>query len=372
MRRFLIAVVLIMVVLSGCGGSKQTIGRSQTPTKGQISKEELRNELDKFEYSFISRMRQTIDSINAASGTRRSKRSSTRMQTKIVESLHAMTASDDAVTAFFDTWGLVVRLRLYFEKGAGQSAYGDQQSQVIAFINTAEENIDRIGQLFLKPKQFEELKKSIYRFAQQYPIERDYASLVVYATQQEESEAGVLMQTLRIPMAPIRALEGVDNTANAISKVSDSIGRFTDIAEQMPESTRWQMSILVDDFEESEMTQSFLESLNDFSQSSTQLVEVLDTMPEQMPKDPNAPPGFGMRDFDTLLLNAGQTADKVGNAVAQIQQTVDAAEMQKQLRLLIDHIIWRLFELVLAVLVLVWGSRFIIKKLQTAKAKKNQ
>ncbi len=450
MRRFLIAVVLIMVVLSGCGGSKQTIGRSQTPTKGQISKEELRNELDKFEYSFISRMRQTIDSINAASGTRRSKRSSTRMQTKIVESLHAMTASDDAVTAFFDTWGLVVRLRLYFEKGAGQSAHGDQQSQVIAFINTAEENIDRIGQLFLKPKQFEELKKSIYRFAQQYPIERDYASLVVYATQQEESEAGVLMQTLRIPMAPIRALEGVDNTANAISKVSDSIGRFTDIAEQMPESTRWQMSILVDDFEESEMTQSFLESLNDFSQSSTQLVEVLDTMPEQMrtelltvleesdqsqqqlqttmqnaieasdyvekmlaqlnttsqtltitaqqasdagvawknasdsiqeligmfksdkPKDPNAPPGFGMRDFDTLLLNAGQTADKVGNAVAQIQQTVDAAEMQKQLRLLIDHIIWRLFELVLAVLVLVWGSRFIIKKLQTAKAKKNQ
>ena len=198
------------------------------------------------------------------------------------------------------------------------------------------------------------------------------------------------------------------------------------------------------------MTQSFLKSLNDFSQSSTRLVEVLDTMPQQMrvelltvleesdqsqqqlqvtmqnaveasghvekmlsqlnttsqtltitaqqasdagvawenasdsiqeligmfksdkPKDPNAPPGFGMRDFDTMLLNAGQTADKVGNAVARIQQTVDAAEMQKQLRLLIDHIIWRLFELVLAVLVLVWGSRFVIKKLQTAEAKKNE
>ncbi|MHC5164800.1 MAG: hypothetical protein ACYSOI_05530, partial [Planctomycetota bacterium] len=176
----------------------------------------------------------------------------------------------------------------------------------------------------------------------------------------------------------------------------DSVERFTDVAEQMPESTRWQMSILMDDFEESEMTQSFLESLNDFSQSSTQLVEVIESMPEQMraelltvleesdesqqqlqttlqmaaeaagriektlaqfdtasqtltitakeaneaaiaweaasesiqdlvqmfkgkPRDPNAPPGFGMRDFDNMLLNAGQTADKVGAAVAQIQ-----------------------------------------------------
>jgi hypothetical protein len=284
----------------------------------------------------------------------------------------------------------------------------------------------------------------------QHPIDGTYSNLIVFATQEKKEEVGVLMKTLSIPMAPIRALEGVDNTATAIHKVSNSVERFTDVAERMPESTRWQMSILIDDFEESEMTQSFLESLNDFSQSSTQLVKVLDTMPEQMrtelltvldesdqsqqqmqitlqnavevsayaekmlaqldttsqainitaqqandagvawenasdsiqeligmfksdkPKDPNAPPGFGMRDFDTMLLNAGQTADKVGTAVAQIQQTADAAEIQKQLRSLIDHVMWRLFELVLAVVILVSGGRFMIKKLQTAKAKKDQ
>ncbi|MHC4834854.1 MAG: hypothetical protein ACYTCN_02720 [Planctomycetota bacterium] len=198
------------------------------------------------------------------------------------------------------------------------------------------------------------------------------------------------------------------------------------------------------------MTQSFLESLNDFSQSSTQLVEVIESMPEQMraelltvleesdesqqqlqttlqmaaeaagriektlaqfdtasqtltitakeaneaaiaweaasesiqdlvqmfkgkPRDPNAPPGFGMRDFDNMLLNAGQTADKVGAAVAQIQQTIDTAakeEMQKQLRSLIDHVMWRLFELVVAVLIIIFGGRLIIKKLKIAKAEK--
>ncbi|MHC5155936.1 MAG: hypothetical protein ACYSO3_07435, partial [Planctomycetota bacterium] len=291
---------------------------------------------------------------------------------------------------------------------------------------------------------------NIYRFSVQHPVDGTYSNLVVFATQEKKEEVGVLMKTLSIPMAPIRALEGVDNTAQAIYKVRDSVERFTDVAEQMPESTRWQMSILMDDFEESEMTQSFLESLNDFSQSSTQLVEVIESMPEQMraelltvleesdesqqqlqttlqmaaeaagriektlaqfdtasqtltitakeaneaaiaweaasesiqdlvqmfkgkPRDPNAPPGFGMRDFDNMLLNAGQTADKVGAAVAQIQQTIDTAakeEMQKQLRSLIDHVMWRLFELVVAVLIIIFGGRLIIKKLKIAKAEK--
>ncbi len=450
MKKCLVTAILMLVILSGCGGSKRTIGRSQAPKKGQISKEELRDELDRFEHLFISRMRQTADGMNEASGTRRSKRTSTRMQTKIVGALHAMTASDDSVVAFFDTWALVIRLHIYFEEGTGLSVHGDQRPQAIAFIEMVETDIERIARLFLTDKQFEELKINVYHFSRQHPIEGVYANLIVYATQEKKEEVGVLMKTLSIPMAPIRALEGVDNTATAIHKVSDSVDRFSDVAEQMPESTRWQMSILVDDFEESEMTQSFLESLNDFSQSSTRLVEILDTMPQQMrtelltvleesdqsqqqlqttmqnaveasahvekmlaqlnttsqtltitaqqasdagvawknasdsiqeligmfksdkPKDPNAPPGFGMRDFDTMLLNAGQTADKVGNAVARIQQTVDAAEMQKQLRSLIDHVMWRLFELVLAVVILVSGGRFVIKKLQTAKAKKNQ
>jgi hypothetical protein len=74
-----------------------------------------------------------------------------------------------------------------------------------------------------------------------------------------------------------------------------------------------------------------------------------------------------------MLLNAGQTADKVGAAVAQIQQTIDTAakeEMQKQLRSLIDHVMWRLFELVVAVLIIIFGGRLIIKKLKIAKAEK--
>jgi DNA repair exonuclease SbcCD ATPase subunit len=213
--------------------------------------------------------------------------------------------------------------------------------------------------------------------------------------------------------------------------------------EQLPESGRWQMSILMDDFEESEMTQKFLKSLEAFSQSSARLVEVLNTMPQQMrtemstflnesdkaqtnlqttmktaaetaarveqmlvefqkttqavdgtaaqvnqaavaikgasdsvqklismfqndkPLDANTPPAFGMRDFDTMLLNAGQTADKIAVAVTQVRQAVESdpkMEIQKQLRSLIDHIAWRLFQLFLVLFVLFLSGRYLIRK----------
>ena len=451
MRRWLTAVVLIAVLLSGCSGTKRTIGQRQAPQKGQISKVELRDELDRFEHLLVSQMQQIASEIDAVDGTRRTKRTNARMQARAIEALHAMTGSDDSIIAFLDTWALLMRIELYYKGGAGSSVHGDQQHLAIEFIDKALENFERIGHLFLGDKEFEELKRGVYRFAVQHPIDGTYSNLIVFATQEKEEEVGVLMKTLSIPMAPIRAMEGVDNTATAIHKVRGSIERFTNVAERMPESTRWQMSILVDDFEESQMAQSFLKSVDDFSQSSTRLVEVLDTMPQQMrtelltvleesdqsqqqlqttlqtaaeaadrvekmfaelnttsqalnittqqandaavawktasdsiqelvgmfkgkPRDPNAPPGFGMRDFDNMLLNAGQTADKVGNAVAQLQQTIDTAskeDMQKQLRSLIDHVMLRIFELVLAVVILITCGRYVIKKLQTTKAKKN-
>ncbi|MHC4854797.1 MAG: hypothetical protein ACYS72_00145, partial [Planctomycetota bacterium] len=281
MKKYLIPVILIGYFLSGCGGGpKKTIGRGKAPKKGQISKVELRDELDRFEYLFISQMRQTADDIDAASGTRRTRRTNARMQARVIEALHAMMASDDAIIAFLDTWALLTRIELYYKGGPGASVHGDQQPQVIAFLDKVLEDYERIGRLFLADEQFEELKKNIYRFAVQHPVDGTYSNLVVFATHEKKEEVGVLMKTLSIPMAPIRAMEGVDNTATAIHNVRNSVERFTDVAEQLPESTRWQMAILMDDLEESEMTQSFLTSLNDFSQSSARLVEVLDSMPQ--------------------------------------------------------------------------------------------
>ena len=447
MRRLIIMVLLAVCLFSGCrSGSRTKIGRQKAPSSGLISKMELRDELDRFEYSFITSVKQTAGDINAASSTARTKRNSYQTRIRMLEAIYAMNASDDPVVVFMDTWGLIIRLRLYLEEGDGSALYGQQQPIALNFIHQAEEDIINIGQLFLKPEQFEQVQAGLETFAQAHPITGTYSNLVVYATQIEEKEVGLFLKTLSIPMAPIRAMEGVDNTATAIHRVRDSVDHFTNVAQQFPESARWQTSILMDDFEESEMTKSFLASLDQFSQSSAQLVGILEAMPAQLrdelltvleesdqtqqqlqktmqtaeqtavqleqtlgelqkatttvndtaaqatetavawekasnaiqdlvmlfktknPRSPDDPPPFGMHDFNTMLTNAGQTADKVTQTVAQLQTAIDSGTktgIPQEMRSLVDHIVWRLFQLVLAVFGLMLIFILIKRKVTT-------
>lgn len=447
MKKCLVVVALCAVLLPGCrGGSQKTVGREQVPKKGQLSKAKLRDELVRFEYFFVTSVKQIAEDIDAASQSQRQQRVSLHMQTRIFEALYAMTSADDPIVAFLDTWGLIIRLRTYLETGGGSNLYGANQQHAIELIRASEEEINRIGRLFLDDTKFSEAHRELEIFAHSNPITGTYSNLIVYPTQEQEKQAGAFMRTLSIPMAPIRAMEGVDNTATAIHNVRDSVDRFTNVTQQLPESTRWQMSILMDDFEEAEMTQSFLNSLDLFAQSSARLVELLDTMPAELrtelltvleesgqtqqqfqttlqaatqaavqlektlgelqtttlavnqtaaqttqaaaacqnasdsiqelvglfktrsPRSPDAPPPFGMRDFDTMLLNAGQTADKVTQTVAQFQQTVDdgvVAGIERELRSLVDHIAWRLFQLMLAAFAVLLAYRVMKKILNT-------
>ena len=426
MKKCLVVIILITYLLSGCGGGSDiTVRSSHAPKKGQISKAELRDELTRFENVFIASLKQASSEINAMDQTRRAQRTNLRMRVRIIEALHAMTGSDDPIVAFLDTWSYVIRLHMYLEEGDGSRLFGERQPIAVDFIKTAESEMIRIAELFLKQDQLEQVRQDLEIFARENPITGFYANLIAYPTLEEEEdkeEYGALMKTLSIPMAPIRAMEGVDNTATAIQNVRNSVERFTDVAEQMPELTRWQMTILMDDFEESEMTQSFLTSLDNFSQSSTRLVEVLDSMPQQLrtelltvleesnqqqlqttlkaaaqtttqaneaavswknasdsiqelvamfktstPRPPDAPPPFGMRDFDNMLLNAGHTADKIGQTIGQLQETIDSdskAGIQNELRSLVDHIAWRLFQLALAVFGLMLVFCVIKRKLK--------
>lgn len=442
MKRRLCVMILTACFIAGCEMTDSQKGSGFHP----ISAPQLRDELDRFEYYFIDSMTLATNEVNAISGTRQESRNELQRRTRIIDALYAMMSPDDSVQAFVDTWGLVVRLRHYIQGGAGSQIYGEHQPRALAFITEAEEEIQRIGKLFINPEQFNETRDGISSFARANPITGHFSNLIVYASKEEaETPGGILATTLRIPMAPIRALEGVDKTGDAIIKVRDSVDNFTGIAQQFPESARWQMSILMEDFEDLEMTQSFLSSLSQFSDSSERLVEVLNSMPADLrkelvtvleesdqtqqqlqgtlkaaaqasaqlektlaeiqttslsvndtaglateaavawenasesfqdlvsqfkpkePRSPDAPPRFGMRDFDTMLLNAGQTADKVTHAIVQLQEaTGQDGEIKNEFRSLIDHAAMRLFQLLLAAFVLMLILTVIRRKLKTS------
>jgi septation ring formation regulator EzrA len=90
------------------------------------------------------------------------------------------------------------------------------------------------------------------------------------------------VSVLKIPMTPFRAIEGVDRTASAIHQFSHTAEHFSDIVAEMPESTRWQLQLLLFDLEETNMTKSFLSSLAQVSESSARLEQSVQKFPEQL------------------------------------------------------------------------------------------
>ncbi|MHC5083226.1 MAG: hypothetical protein ACYTET_04725 [Planctomycetota bacterium] len=449
-RQCVLLILVGLFIFTGCGKKqRRTFRQQETLTFGKKTQEELRADLDRFENFFISRITETSDEINEASGSRRIERTTLQGRTRLVQAMRAMMEPEDPVVAFIETWGLVVRLRIYLEQGEGSKLYSDQQPIAVAFLLVCEAEMERIGHSFLDDKQFEDTKRNIYAFARQNPIKGVFSNTLVFATEEKKGEPSAFVSVISAPMAPFRAMEGVDKTADAIMRVRDTGERFTDTINQLPESTKWQMAMLIYDLEETQMTQRFLKSLEDFSASSNELVQTMNQMPTELrkemvtllqeteatqtqlqstlkvtgdtstqliqtleefqkttkafdetadktaktaeawkaasdsindlvmlfktktPRGPDDPPPFTMRDFDGMLVNAGQTADRITGAVAQIEQSLETdvkTEIGKQLRSLIDLIAWRILQLLVALFVLMLAYRFIVKRTAPVKA----
>ena len=111
-----------------------------------------------------------------------------------------------------------------------------------------------------------------------------------------------------MPITPFRALEGVDRTASAIYQFRDTAERFSDVVRELPESSRWQMELLLYELEEADMVKSFLDSFTKFSESSAKLATSVEQLPEQLRKE------------------LSQFVDEVDRKQANLQKTLGQAE----------------------------------------------
>jgi allophanate hydrolase subunit 1 len=311
-RRYIVPVVvlaLLALLVQGCGPKDvRTLGAGTAPTEGQISKEDLREQIDNFSEFFKSTLRQAAGDLNERLKTPRAEKTTLQMRARMVQALNAMTERDDPVVAFIETWALCVRLRMYLKEGEGGSLYGDAQNIAVGAVGTLEDEIERIGLVFLKEDVFDATRKNINEFAAGHPIKGTFSNTIVYATEMKKGVPNPFLNVVRIPMSPFRAMEGVDRTATAVHQFRDTAEHFSDIVSELPESSRWQLLLLLYDLQETEMTKSFLTSLERFSESSARLAETSEKLPERL------------REQMTLFV------EEIDKKQANLQTSLDKAE----------------------------------------------
>jgi hypothetical protein len=322
--------ILLLSLLDGCGPKDiHTIGSGVTPTSGEISKEDLREQLDTLREFFKTKLRQAANELNERLPTAKTEKMTLQMRARMLQGLNAALDHDDPIVAFIETWALCTRFRIYLEEGEGSSLYGEAQEFALNSAKRIEAEIERIGHAFLKDDVFETTRKNVTVFANNNPIRTAFSNVTVYATALQRDQANPFMSVLKLPMTPFRAMEGVDRTASAVHQLRDTAERFSDIVAELPESSRWQLQLLLFDLQETEMTKSFLDSLKQLSESSTRLEKSTEQLPEQLREELTQ----FVNDVDRkqaglqkTLLQAEKTTIAVNNALEKLDEAASSLD----------------------------------------------
>jgi len=319
-----VGAVALGFLLSGCGGEARAFSDGQRAAKmGRVSKQELAMVLDAFDESVSRLMQETTQRMYELAPDLKNRRTEVIKSVRLAQAYQSMLAHEDPLIAFVETWGLTVRLVDYFQSGHGRVLYGEHQKVVVKAAQQLETEIGQIGHKFLRPAEFEEAQKQVRQFARQQPINESYSNLVIHATAARPGEPSPFDNIVSIPMAPFTAMKGVDRTASAIYGVRSSMERISDITEDLPESVRWQLLLLLMDLEETEMVTSLLSSTSILSDSSVKLAAVTETLPKELRREASAL----IEEIDDRQKNIQVTLEKAeATAVALDKGFATAAE----------------------------------------------
>jgi hypothetical protein len=317
-----LAVCLVLSVSSvvGCGRGERRVFRGKETGKktSRISKEDLRQALDKFEEFAAAENKEQADELDRLVPTLRARRANLSRRTRLRQVLRTMLDHDDPITAFIEAWALCVRVRYYLVDGRGADLYGEYQSLAIEGWKRIEERIEQVGREFLDDDTFGETRNAVHQFARANPIGATWSSFVVYATEVEPGKPGAFDEIVSIPMSPFTALKGVDRTASSIYAVRGSMERFADILEELPEAIQWQVLLLLMQMGETEVVETFLTNMSKISDSTAQFADTAEKWPQTIREQAS----ILVEEIDTKQANLQVTLEKAEKTAVALDQTV--------------------------------------------------
>ena len=317
----LLAMCLSLTLLGGCQENQSNRSGLRPSQEKSISKEELSVALNDLAEYFIAKTKQASEELDQRIPSAKNRKLTLLWRLRSSQALFVLSAQEDALAALVDTWTFCVRMSDFFEHGKGSELFGAHQDLALEAMMDVEQEAERIARLFLDEDKYEKSKTFIHSFASRNPILGAYSSNLIYVSKSTRGETNALTDILSLPMAPFRALEGVDNGAVAIHRFTDTANRITDVFELMPESLRWQMLLFLFEIEETDMVQQVLGNMDTFAENSTRLADTADQLPQKLREQASElieEIDQKQANLQVTLTKAEQTAAAVDKAIVQV------------------------------------------------------
>jgi len=321
--------VIALLLVGGCSRLSLPPPAAGGHGERQMSREELAAALDDFQDYYATSIRQAAGDLDAATTDPAIRKNTLLWQVRMIAACQTILKQEDALKAFLDVWTLCIRMRQYFEDGDGRGLFGPHQDIAVRAARQIEADIERIGRMLLPEDRLAKAREDAQSFARANPIRGGFASTVARTPPAGEDAPNTFQAILGLPLAPFRVFEGVDRGAEAIRDFTRVADRFTDHFEALPETTRWQLLLLLLDLQNDPTVNTTVASFERLSHSSERLSRSAETLPGQLRREAEAlieQVDARQANIQTTLQQADRTATTVHRALEQVDRAAATLE----------------------------------------------
>ena len=319
-----IAVLLLPVVATLACNPLRLPFLGSRPYGSTMTEEELQNELAGYAVRFGAIVRNAAEDIMVATDQRSIRRRTLLWRMKMIPPVQTAAFLESPKEGYLRLLGIAMAQTLYLREGDGRELFGANQSIAINAAIQLQDDAVQVGRSFLTPERQARVMAEVEAIVAKYPITgREFSLQRVVDARAKIKSSESLMAVLTLPLAPFRALEGVDNGAEAIRDFNQTARQVSVIVSQLPEEMRTQMELLLYDLEDRETLGQALAAIESMSASARSASESIERLPADIQTSLTASQG-ALKEVNQALLTAREVLGPLAQATENVKLAGDA------------------------------------------------
>jgi hypothetical protein len=323
------ALLVGVIVLSGCAGKQKT----QTQTAAtvpdtalattEIDSQALRVALVLFADQASAQVAGTTTEIATRTTDPRVREQTVLFKMRTIPIMYGIVQHPDPRAAYLQAWIFTLRMRGYLTDGLGREIFGDQTKLIVETARGLEKDIVEIGYRYFPTEVMDQVSDKIAAIAADNPVvnlQGGVAPIPLVSSQQERGAVDSILG------APVRGLEGVGSTPEAIQIATQSLENMMLLMQRMPQYIRWQVELFMLEVQSQEIVVQARQDSDRISRSIESIAQTVDALPDDLRKEIHAALDEARQTIETLdtaLDKAETITADVKEATANIRETVD-------------------------------------------------
>lgn len=245
---FLAAILGLTGLLAEAHASPRRMKRDAPPAEAaaraqKYSASELHEQLAQF-YTFF------VNSLDGASARAalgepdlEKREQLTLIKIRAARACRTAVFQSDPLAGYIDTLALCLQMRALADSQKATNQLAADAAEFTAITAKLDAEITLLGEHFLDPQAIDALHTRLEEFAKNHPI--GASRPIIPPSDDFDVSIPGLSWLLELPLAPFRAMQGVDNTAGAITNFNGVANGFSRTVAQLPLELAWEGQLLV-------------------------------------------------------------------------------------------------------------------------------